>query len=167
MKEIFTFFAVTASLIGSLLGAHLTTSTPLPLTASIIANVSTTSAPTVTISASPTTLTSLGQPTTLRWSSANTSSCTASGAWSGTKALSGSQSIVPTITGVTTPNVYTIVCSGIGSMSPHQAGNAVTVTVAPATPTTTQGNISSTQTAVIGSSFQNVFNQLGSWFKSL
>jgi hypothetical protein len=127
----------------------------------------TTPAPTVTISASPTTLTSLGQPTTLRWSSANTSSCTASGAWSGTKALSGSQSIVPTITGVTTPNVYTIVCSGIGSMSPHQAGNAVTVTVAPATPTTTQGNISSTQTAVIGSSFQNVFNQLGSWFKSL
>ena len=47
-------------------------------------------APTVSLSANPTTITS-GASTTLSWSSTNATSCTASGDWSGSKALTGSQ----------------------------------------------------------------------------
>jgi len=65
------------------------------------------SAPTVQISASPSSLTS-GSSSTLTWSSTNASSCTASGAWSGTKAISGSQS-----TGALTVNsTFTLTCTG-------------------------------------------------------
>src|SRR6185295_12304666 len=42
------------------------------------------SPPTVTISASPTTISS-GSSSIITWSSTNTTSCTASGAWTGTK----------------------------------------------------------------------------------
>lgn len=48
-------------------------------------------APTVSLSASPSTIAS-GQASTLSWNSANATSCTASGAWSGSKATSGSAS---------------------------------------------------------------------------
>jgi len=46
--------------------------------------------PSVTLSADSINLTA-GQSTTIRWSSFSATSCTASGAWTGTKALSGSQ----------------------------------------------------------------------------
>lgn len=48
---------------------------------------------TVSISANPTTV-MVEEATTITWSSANASSCTASGAWSGDKSLSGSESVV-------------------------------------------------------------------------
>lgn len=48
---------------------------------------------TVSISANPTTI-MVEEATTITWSSANASFCTASGAWSGDKSLSGSESIV-------------------------------------------------------------------------
>lgn len=48
---------------------------------------------TVSISSKPTTI-MVEEATTITWSSANASSCTASGAWSGDKSLSGSESIV-------------------------------------------------------------------------
>ena len=46
----------------------------------------------------------------LRWS-ANGASCTASGAWSGTKGASGSESVRPTETGMVT---YSLSCFGGG-----------------------------------------------------
>lgn len=57
----------------------------------------------------------------LTWSSTNATSCTASGAWSGTKATSGSQS-----TGtLTTSSTYNLSCSGSGG----SASQSATVTV--------------------------------------
>jgi uncharacterized protein (TIGR03118 family) len=63
-------------------------------------------APTITIAVQPTTIT-LGQSTTVTWSSTNSATCTASGAWSGTEATSGNQTITPTATGTAT---YTLTC---------------------------------------------------------
>lgn len=86
-------------------------------------------APTVTLSASPTSIAS-GASSTLTWSSTNATSCTASGDWSGSKATSGSQS-----TGaLTASKTYTITCTGAGgTTSPTSA----TVTVAGVAPTVT------------------------------
>src|SRR3989344_6010438 len=68
-----------------------------------------------------------GGTTTLSWSSANATSITASGGWSGSLALSGSRSVV--LSGTTT---FTINCNGPGG--PGQSSVTVTVT-APACPT--------------------------------
>ncbi len=67
--------------------------------------------PTVTISASLTSI-SQGQSTVISWSSQNSTSCTASGAWSGAQAISGSLSVSPIIT-----SAYTISCAGAGGSS--------------------------------------------------
>jgi hypothetical protein len=72
-------------------------------------------APTVTIAVSPATIT-VGQATTLTWSSTNATSCTASGAWSGTQATSGTASESPTATGTSN---FTLSCTGSGG-----SGNA-------------------------------------------
>jgi len=63
-------------------------------------------AATLTISVAPTTIT-LGQSATVTWTS--NASCMASGAWSGAKAASGSETVTPTVTG---PSIYTLICSG-------------------------------------------------------
>ena len=78
-----------------------------------------TPAPTVSLSASPSSITS-GQSSTLSWSSTNASSCSASGGWSGTKSTSGSQSVSPT-----SNTTYTITCTGNGG----SANKSVTVSV--------------------------------------
>jgi hypothetical protein len=58
---------------------------------------------------------------TLSWTSSNAASCTASGAWSGTKATSGSES-----TGnITSSKTYTLTCTGPGG----SAFDSVTVNV--------------------------------------
>lgn len=76
--------------------------------------------PTVTISASPTTVSS-GGTSMLTWSSTNATSCTASGAWSGAEATSGTQS-----TGALSANSsYTLTCQGAGG----SAAQSATVTV--------------------------------------
>ncbi len=62
---------------------------------------------TTTISLAPATIT-LGQSSTLTWNT-NGTSCTASGAWSGTQASSGTLVVTPTAAGAQT---YTLVCSG-------------------------------------------------------
>ncbi|OGG62205.1 hypothetical protein A3C87_01280 [Candidatus Kaiserbacteria bacterium RIFCSPHIGHO2_02_FULL_49_34] len=67
-------------------------------------------APTLSFTGNPTSI-SNGGASTLTWSTANATSCTASGAWSGSKAVSGSQS-TGAIT--TTPNTYTLTCTGPG-----------------------------------------------------
>jgi hypothetical protein len=80
---------------------------------------------TLSISVSPETIT-LGESATLTWSS-NAPSCTASGAWSGSKAGNGSESVTPTETGTLT---YSLVCSG-GRYGESDRGSA-TLTVNPA-----------------------------------
>ena len=98
------------------------------------------SAPTVSLSASPSSITS-GKAASLIWSSTQATACTASGAWSGVKAISGSTS-----TGALTANAtYTLSCTGLG-------GNAVqsaTVTVT-ATPTATVSISASPSTIASG-----------------
>ena len=84
--------------------------------------------PTVTLTASPSTLAS-GASSTLHWSAVNALSCNAGGAWSGTKALTGTQS-----TGALTANsTYTLTCAGPGG----SAAQSATVTIASTAPTVT------------------------------
>lgn len=52
-----------------------------------------------------------GNDTTLTWSTANATACNASGAWSGSKATSGSEAITINTTG---DNQFTLSCSGPG-----------------------------------------------------
>ena len=78
----------------------------------------------LTISVSPTTIT-LGQSATITWTSE--APCTASGAWSGSKAASGSEMVTPTQTGSFT---YSLVC-GDDVWGPSKLKSA-TLTVNPA-----------------------------------
>ncbi len=50
-----------------------------------------------------------GSSTTLTWVAINTTSCTASGAWSGAQATSGSETVMPAAAG---SYAYTLTCSG-------------------------------------------------------
>lgn len=77
--------------------------------------------PTVTLAANPTSVTS-GGSSTLTWSSTNSTSCTASGGWSGSKATSGSQ----TLTNLTTTATYTLTCTGAGGSAARSATITVT-----------------------------------------
>ena len=88
---------------------------------SVSVSVSPPSAPLVNLSASPTNLPFNGS-TTLSWASSNTTSCTASGGWSGSKATSGSQ----TISGLTADSSFDLTCSGPGG----SVSDSVSVTVA-------------------------------------
>jgi hypothetical protein len=84
----------------------------------------TVASPTVSLSASPGSLSS-GSSAMLSWSATNASSCTASGGWSGSMAMSGSKS-----TGaLTSSQTYTLACSGSGG----SASQSVTVNVSPVT----------------------------------
>jgi hypothetical protein len=75
-----------------------------------------------------------GSSTTITWSSANATGCTASGAWTGALASTGSQTVTPTAVGTDT---YTIVCSNSGGNS-HATSETLTVTgPPPAAPTLT------------------------------
>jgi hypothetical protein len=87
-------------------------------TSSVTVNVA--SGPTLTFEANPTSVNS-GNSTTLVWNSENTSSCSASGAWSGAKGTSGSE-----ITGPITSNkIYTLTCVGDGSSTSSSANVSV------------------------------------------
>jgi beta-glucanase (GH16 family) len=88
------------------------------------------SAPTLSISASPTSITS-GQSSTITWSSTNATSCTASNGWTGTKAVSSSQVVTPTVT-----TTYTLTCTSAGGSTATQS---TTVTVTATTPPPTSG----------------------------
>jgi hypothetical protein len=76
--------------------------------------------PTVTLSANPTTVNMNGS-STLNWSSSNATSCTASGAWSGAKPVSGSQNVGP----LTQDSTFSLSCTGPGGTTTRP----VTVTV--------------------------------------
>ncbi|MDB5169086.1 MAG: glycosyl hydrolase [Candidatus Saccharibacteria bacterium] len=89
-------------------------------------------APTVSFSASPTSVVS-GSASTLAWSSTNATSCTATGSWSGSKATAGSAS-----TGAVTANSsYGLSCTGSGGTA--SANATVTVTAPPAGSTAPSG----------------------------
>jgi len=83
---------------------------------------------TVTMSVNPMAIT-LGQSATLTWST-NGTMCTASGAWSGSKAASGTQTVTPTAAGTAT---YTLVCSGGAYGGSSSQSAMLTVTAAAAT----------------------------------
>ena len=91
-------------------------------------------APTVSLSANPTTI-STGQSSTLTWVSTNANSCTASGAWTGSKTTSGTQVVSPGTTAT-----YTLTCAGAGGTTP--AAQSVTVTVSTTPPPPTPGAFS-------------------------
>ncbi len=83
--------------------------------------------PTLSFAASPASVTS-GSSSTLTWTGAGVDSCTASGAWSGVKAISGTQSVTPTST-----STYTLSCTGAGGT----VSRSVTVAVTTSSPAPT------------------------------
>ncbi len=85
--------------------------------------------PTVTLSVAPTSIT-LGQSATLTWSSTNATACTASNAWTGTEAVSGTISETPAAPGSLS---YVLTCTGAGGT----ASATATLTVTAPAPTVT------------------------------
>jgi hypothetical protein len=92
-------------------------------------NTTTSTAVTVTVNNAPPPTASLssnkpwlyiGNSATLTWSSTNATSCTASGAWSGTLATSGTQIVSPAAT-----STYNLSCTGTGGTA--NASAAITV----------------------------------------
>lgn len=79
-------------------------------------------APTVTLTANPASVPN-GATTMLTWNSTNATACTASGAWSGSKATSGSQASGA----LTSSSTFALTCNGAGG----NANQSVTVTIAP------------------------------------
>ena len=89
-----------------------------------------TPAPTVSLSATPTTL-NAGSASTLTWNSTDATSCTASGAWSGTQAVSGSTS-----TGaLNSTSTYNLSCTGAGGTTSASTTVTVNPLSAPQPPT--------------------------------
>jgi hypothetical protein len=79
------------------------------------------SAPTLSLAASSVTL---GNSTTLTWSAINATGCTASGDWSGSLAISGSQTVKPTATGTAS---YSLSCvNAVGKSATSTAQLQVT-----------------------------------------
>lgn len=79
-------------------------------------------APDVTLGATPRNISS-GQASTLQWSASNAASCTASGGWTGSKPLAGTQQTSTLATSTT----YSLECTGTNGI---KAKASVTVTVA-------------------------------------
>jgi Subtilase family len=80
----------------------------------------------------------VGKSTTLSWSSTGATSCTASGDWNGTLAVSGSQTITPSSVGT---EVFSLTCSNLGGNSPTSSVTliATPALVAPPAPVVTLG----------------------------
>jgi hypothetical protein len=87
---------------------------------SIFVSVGDPPAPQLTLSASQQTVDYDGS-VTLQWSATNADSCSASGAWSGTKVVSGSE----TVSGLQSDSVFSLRCTGVGGA----VTNSVTVSV--------------------------------------
>jgi hypothetical protein len=95
-------------------------------------------APTLTLAS---TSVAVGKSTTISWSSATATSCTASGSWSGTLAASGTQTITPAVVGT---ELFTLVCSNLGgpSTAASVSLDATSAVVKPPAPTLTLGKSS-------------------------
>jgi hypothetical protein len=100
--------------------------------------------PTVSISATPASIQS-GQSSTVSWTTQNATSCTASGAWSGSRGTSGNQAVSPTANAT-----YTLACSNTTGTTTQST--TVTVTAPPptlvfsASPSSIQAGATSTLT---------------------
>lgn len=81
--------------------------------------------PTVTLALSQSKV-SLGNTSTVTWSSTNATSCMASGAWSGTQAISGTSIQTPTTSGA---SAYTLICTGAGGSANQTATLIVPIPV--------------------------------------
>lgn len=92
-------------------------------------------APTVTISVSPTSV-DVGGSAKLTWSSTNATSCTASGAWSGSQATSGTLTVSPT---TAASDSYALACTGAGGTANGAAALTVAAAVATAPPSKSGG----------------------------
>jgi hypothetical protein len=99
-------------------------------------------APTVTLSASATSVT-VGQPVQLTWSSQNATSCTASGstAWSGTEQTTGSAGVT-----IQASVTLTLTCTGPGGSS----SQSVSVAAVPATTSSSGGGGGALDAATLG-----------------
>ena len=78
--------------------------------------------PTASLTLAPANI-NTAQTTVLSWSSANATSCTASGAWSGARATSGAVTITPSAVGNFT---YSLACTGEGGTANASAALSVT-----------------------------------------
>jgi uncharacterized protein (TIGR03118 family) len=74
-------------------------------------------APTVQLALNNTSI-ALGQSATLTWSSTGATSCTASGAWSGSEPTGGTMTVTPSAAG---SDAYTLTCAGMGGSAPMTA----------------------------------------------
>jgi hypothetical protein len=102
--------------------------------------------PTVTLNASPTSVSS-GATTSLSWSSTNADSCTASGAWSGTKSTSGSQQS----TALSTNSTFSLTCTNSsGGAQTAAVTVSVTTTSTPPPSTPSAGGDFSTRCSAPG-----------------
>ncbi len=89
-------------------------------------------APTVSLTLAPAAITT-SQTSVLSWSSANASSCTASGAWIGSRATSGSVTVSSAIAGNIT---YSLSCTGSGGEASASAQLGVTAATSNSVPIT-------------------------------
>lgn len=120
-RNIAAMLAVLITIAGCGGGGGGTPSTSTPVTPT----VPTTPAPTVTLAISQPKIT-LGSSATLTWSSTNATSCTASGAWAGTQAISGTSAQTPTAAGSGT---YTLTCTGAGGTANQSVSLIVPIPV--------------------------------------
>jgi len=105
--------------------------------------------PSMNMTVNPTQIT-VGQSSTVTWSSSYATSCTATGAWSGTMPTSGTQTVTPATPG---PNIFYLSCGGAGGTR----DDSVTVTVAaapPPSPTPTVALSASATTISVGQTVQ-------------
>jgi hypothetical protein len=116
-------------------------------------------APTATISANPTSITS-GQPSTLTWSSTNATSCTGTGFSTG-NALSGSVSVTPATT-----TSYFVTCTNGSASASMNATVTVTGTAPTASLTANPTSISSGQSSTLTWSSTNSISCTGSGFST-
>jgi len=99
----------------------------------------------------------VGQPVTLTWSSANATTCAASGAWSGTQETSGNQTVTPAIAGTLT---YTLTCSG------ESGSTYASVTVTASTPSLTLTNTFSPNATTISTSEGAPYGDCNFWVQT-
>jgi hypothetical protein len=99
-------------------------------TVDLLVAAPTTPAPTVTLTANPTSGT-VGSVSTLTWSSTNATACTASGAWSGSEPVSGTNTQLAYAVGTRS---FTLTCTGAGGSA---SATATVTTVAAVTPAPT------------------------------
>ncbi len=102
------------------------------------------SAPTVTLTALPTSVVS-GGSSVLTWSSTGATSCTASGGWTGTKATSGTQ----TLSSLTTAASYTLTCTGTSGSGNASETINITAPLAPVVTLTAPASILSQTSGTI------------------